>query len=385
MKLLCIDINICRVCKRQSEVSSQSIFETDLGDKFRYLTGLQATPDDGLPSKLCEKCIMRLKVAFDFKKESHSADTNFRQFIAKVNAQFQELTIINETSTNDSDLELLVTANSVSAAKPEKSQSQSFVQGVRLQPQSTNLPTTVVHQVPAQEAPKEEIYSFDMVEDEQEAEEIEEETIEEYHTVAESPQVVYIAIDNQNFNEQQNSVKEQKTNENPVKPPKEAGKEHYCSQCDKSFSTKTNLFRHVATHDGRRPYVCNVCQKRFSQNSSLKQHHLLHTGEKPYKCSVCEQSFTQSKSLTFHMRRHTGEKPFRCEICNTMFRQKDGLKRHILLKHEKKEPREIFSCDICTKVLFSRYSLANHKRKHANKDKSSDKGEEKVSVVKVGK
>lgn len=45
------------------------------------------------------------------------------------------------------------------------------------------------------------------------------------------------------------------------------------------------------------------------------------------------------------------------------------MKRHVLLKHSSKEqPREIFSCEVCKKVLFSRYSLSNHKRKHNVKE-----------------
>lgn len=48
--------------------------------------------------------------------------------------------------------------------------------------------------------------------------------------------------------------------------------ENYCERCDKRFSTRTNLTRHLLTHDGLKPYVCNVCGNAFTQNGSLKSH-----------------------------------------------------------------------------------------------------------------
>ena len=37
--------------------------------------------------------------------------------------------------------------------------------------------------------------------------------------------------------------------------------QHVCSKCIKVFSTRTNLIRHIQSHDGNKPYVCEVCSK----------------------------------------------------------------------------------------------------------------------------
>jgi hypothetical protein len=37
--------------------------------------------------------------------------------------------------------------------------------------------------------------------------------------------------------------------------------QHICTKCVKVFSTRTNLIRHIQSHDGNKPYVCNVCNK----------------------------------------------------------------------------------------------------------------------------
>lgn len=110
--------------------------------------------------------------------------------------------------------------------------------------------------------------------------------------------------------------------------------QHMCTKCVKVFSTRTNLIRHIQSHDGYKAYVCSICSKGFTQSGSLKQHMYIHTGERPYKCNFCSREFTQGKTLKFHLRRHTEEKPFVCEYCNTTFRQRDGLKRHLKAKHQ---------------------------------------------------
>lgn len=109
--------------------------------------------------------------------------------------------------------------------------------------------------------------------------------------------------------------------------------QHICTKCVKVFSTRTNLIRHIQSHDGYKAYVCQICSKGFTQSGSLKQHMYIHTGQRPYKCQYCDRAFTQGKTLKFHLRRHTEEKPFICTECNAAFRQRDGLKRHLKSRH----------------------------------------------------
>lgn len=57
-----------------------------------------------------------------------------------------------------------------------------------------------------------------------------------------------------------------------TRSPKAETGENYCTKCDKVYSTKTNLTRHMVTHNGNKPYVCHLCGNSFTQNGSLKSH-----------------------------------------------------------------------------------------------------------------
>jgi hypothetical protein len=47
---------------------------------------------------------------------------------------------------------------------------------------------------------------------------------------------------------------------------------HYCWICHKSFKRREHMLRHVASHDGRRPYRCTFCQNTFQRSDVLKRH-----------------------------------------------------------------------------------------------------------------
>ncbi|XP_069473366.1 zinc finger protein 777-like isoform X2 [Ambystoma mexicanum] len=101
-----------------------------------------------------------------------------------------------------------------------------------------------------------------------------------------------------------------------------------CTQCNKSYSLKRQLLRHMKTHTAVSGYSCALCWKSFFQETQLLKHYKTHTGEKPHVCPLCHKRFSRKDILNGHIRIHSGEKPYKCTECEKSFPWKSNLNHH---------------------------------------------------------
>ncbi|KAF3706895.1 Gastrula zinc finger protein XlCGF57.1 [Channa argus] len=110
-----------------------------------------------------------------------------------------------------------------------------------------------------------------------------------------------------------------------------------CLVCNKSFSWRRQLKRHMRIHtedtnsseQRKESFICTECGRRFVCKTYLKGHMRIHAGEMTNSCSVCGKCFVLRSHLNEHMRSHTGERPYSCQVCHKLFRYSGNLWRHM--------------------------------------------------------
>lgn len=135
-------------------------------------------------------------------------------------------------------------------------------------------------------------------------------------------------------------------------------KEHKCSKCPKSFSTKEYLQAHLKVHGGKK-YKCETCGFLCSSPFNLDTHRKKHMGDKPFKCELCVKTFIRRDFLDNHMEQVHKNKKSKCEVCGKLFSRKDVLKRHLAVHNN-----ETYDCEICAKKFSRKDRLASHKKLH---------------------
>lgn len=135
---------------------------------------------------------------------------------------------------------------------------------------------------------------------------------------------------------------------------------HSCHHCNKRFSTRATLEKHMATHEAV-TYGCNECTTTFENVNQLKQHVMqLHVKPRYLKCDHCDKRFCYMRELQQHQKVHFAgfeEKTLHCPIykCGFVASCAREAHDHAILKHK------LVACEYCD-GLFARNRLSIHLR-----------------------
>ena len=143
-------------------------------------------------------------------------------------------------------------------------------------------------------------------------------------------------------------------------------KKFSCQICHRSYSTKSNLNKHMKIHDESKAFKCDICLKLFVSKADLNAHYRTHTGERPFGCHICDKRFLQKSNLVRHQATHSEIRSFKCSICpeGRFFKTKNQLTNHMVFHYEPK-----FACSHCDYRAHKKCDLDRHSKTHEKKIK----------------
>ena len=131
-----------------------------------------------------------------------------------------------------------------------------------------------------------------------------------------------------------------------------------CRMCKKSFSSSTNLRRHVrANHESGR-FQCQYCPAAFKRCDSLLRHR--RTAHADLQCTKCRKVFKNIEAKSLHVCKGRSSVKLSCNVCHKTFISRSNLNKHIRLTHG----ATVFPCKECGKVFRHPDTLTLHTWKY---------------------
>ena len=98
-------------------------------------------------------------------------------------------------------------------------------------------------------------------------------------------------------------------------------------------------------------HKCDICDQEFNRPNEVKSHEeSVHEGVKKFECNHCNKKYSAKKSLNRHLKEIGKIKNHNCEVCNKAFFHKKHLMSHIKFVPEKPKDK-IHNCRSCDKKL----------------------------------
>lgn len=152
-------------------------------------------------------------------------------------------------------------------------------------------------------------------------------------------------------------------NEKPLAIVKNGKVVYICGECN--FETETIM--HLVSHRARFHFNLDHfkglnCPTCYKPSRLLKQHFSMRHWVKSHICPYCEKRFSTKPSLNRHLKHHQNETPleFQCVKCNAYFDTIDKMEDHFVVHYA--NPLNKFRCDHCD-YPFLTYA---EKSKHTN-------------------
>ncbi|XP_063983882.1 zinc finger protein 93-like [Diachasmimorpha longicaudata] len=117
---------------------------------------------------------------------------------------------------------------------------------------------------------------------------------------------------------------------------------HVCDICKETFRTYAARWSHVQKHKNG-GFYCDYCQRKFSTKGHVRRHLVCHLPPEDwkYECEICHQRFQRKSHLDTHAKKHNDTRPYQCDMCDARFLKDKFLLQHKKRRHNEPPPKRI--------------------------------------------
>ncbi|XP_023289895.1 zinc finger protein 568-like [Orussus abietinus] len=373
---------LCRVCLSRKK-NNLSIFRINaddperssnlnLSEKLRVCGGIQILKDDGLPDGICFDCISKINLAHKLREQCQWADEKLRKLYG-----------------------IPIDAHRSDRQKDQWSQTEPFseLEGVKMEHPITSRNKDAVSDIDSNSDTAEKTFSpFPYGKHDELEEKIPLFVVQKKLRV--QMKIRRMLMRKEILKTRRISMFKRITSMENLKNSKERQRQFIKKNVNAKHEFLDQNMTPIRNNLRRRPkresnhrteplLECIKCNRSYSSKKSLDRHVLTHKNDK-FKCEKCEKQFLRQDKLLEHGKLHESkEKPksVDCNICNKSFRKLDTMVRHLNV-HKKANPKEVFSI---LKELRERRKQENGEvcsdpEKHSTKDENILKKETRREV-----
>ena len=109
-----------------------------------------------------------------------------------------------------------------------------------------------------------------------------------------------------------------------------------CNLCNKLFSNKSSLTKHIKSVHEKIKFKCEICDKELSRKDDLQRHKkTVHWRSSEFECTVCEKKFNRKGNLQAHK-----TVCCKCKHCHEQFSSPSELLNRICPVKKTSKPAE---------------------------------------------
>ena len=142
----------------------------------------------------------------------------------------------------------------------------------------------------------------------------------------------------------------------------QSDKEHKCLDCGLSFKSTILMQKHFEElHRNANGLTCGICEREFTKQEHLNQHYFAVHTDNTYDCKECGRGFSFKSALERHIKVvHENRKDHVCSACGKEFGNKYDLNQHFEFTHQTGTPANVISCSICGREFTKQEHLKMH-------------------------